>query len=435
MKAEKMISILLLVTILLTACGKQGKGKKSNLRKSDREELFIKGDVKSVRITTHEAVESFGEIEKKKFISDILEVYNEDGFKKEYYEFDSSGKIDHKRWSENGGFISKGETYLETGEVYQRLLIDVDAHGNNVVGSFQSNKGKLLEKQIRDYDINDNLLQVTVYSSDGSVLEKTLNSYNSNGKLIENSKVDGTGKQMIRWEHDYRNLTKFPNLNNDYYRSTEYDSADDVVCCRYYQYNDEGMITEIKVDNYTSPAVTFTYEYTYDKNKNWTTRVTRRNGVATEISERQYNVIVPKDAYRTIETAPPIISASSSSDSNPEYNVMDDDESTSWSPSGYEQNPYLKFEFRVPKDISKIEIIPTIDDDDTPWDSYSRIKTCTIESSTTSEIQTLNFPDEQKLLVIPMNLKAAKWVKISFTDNHYSDAWSTRISISEVSLH
>ena len=97
---EKIILVILSV-LCLVSCNQSEK-------KNDLTEENLKGKVKSIKETTYEAVDKFGQIEKGDILVDSSAVYTDDGRFKIYNE--KGNKIE-ENWYDSDGSLYEKHTY------------------------------------------------------------------------------------------------------------------------------------------------------------------------------------------------------------------------------------------------------------------------------------------------------------------------------------
>ena len=146
---EKIILVILSV-LCLVSCNQSEK-------KNDLTEENLKGKVKSIKETTYEAVDKFGQIEKGDVLVDSSAVYTDDGRFKIYNE--KGNKIEENYYNSNGSLIYKN-TYK------------YDEKGNKIEEYHYDEDGKFNYKTTYKYDEKGNTIEINNYNSDGRLDSK-----------------------------------------------------------------------------------------------------------------------------------------------------------------------------------------------------------------------------------------------------------------------
>lgn len=296
MKRIILSTLLIAIIILTTACGSGGKSSKP---KSQREEKGLSADITNVRTIAYKAQDSFGSIEKTEFESDILSVFDAEGNIEEDYEFNRHGEPVFKAWREKDKYIDTGirinpyNGYLESNYAYEN-----DSNGNIISFSMFSPRGNLTYKHTNTYDGKGNLLGTIYYSSDGTISSKIFYYYDENNRLIEEKKIDSDGRQAYRDEYTY------DNKDDKVSSKLRYDKNDTPIVRREYSYDSWGnRVVELVSSSDVSNR--FDTYIKYDKNGNWYSKTTKRNGVTTGVVERKFNTDIPESLKNFQNTVVP----------------------------------------------------------------------------------------------------------------------------------
>lgn len=293
--------------ILLYSCINESNNKNDLLNDN------LSGSVKSLKETSYEAIEKFGEVvkgEKKRsnnFIKDSYILYNKEGNVIEINEYNSKGHIIFKKVNvfENGLLVEEKE-YSSDEYLEKRLVNTFDINKNCIEKLWYDSSGYLLLKVTYKYNENNQLIESNDYGTDNSHYFKTLFVYNDNGYLIENNQYQNNGnlnrKSIYKYDKEGNQIEK-------------HISAVGGGFIKYsYSYNKKGLVTEeISYDAYgnVSKKISSIYDnfdnliettiiynkdnvvvvnnfvYQYDKNKNWIKKIIYKNKIPVFIIERE----------------------------------------------------------------------------------------------------------------------------------------------------
>ena len=143
-------------------------------------------------------------------------------------------------------------------------------------------KEKRLGCKEGNFNNEGNLVEMTIYNSDESVRGNNIYVYDEEGNKVEEIayNLDGTIKRKYTYEYDEEGnkieeifYTSDGTIGYNY--SHKYDENGNKV--KDISYNSDGSINWKK-----------TYEYEYDREKNWTSKITFKDDVATEIEESKF---------------------------------------------------------------------------------------------------------------------------------------------------
>lgn len=209
----------------------------------------LSGEVKSVRETSFEAVERFGNIEKgeiKAYMYSTYKVFGQHGnmIEKTIYKSDSSlylknlfkydnkgnkieeiwyypsGDIDRKmtyKYDEQGD-MTEFNSYSSTGELYtsSKHIYKYDDQGNMIeIRSYYDNNFDVYSLDLYKYDDKGNMIEYIWYHFDGSLQKKEHYLYDDNGNMIEKKDFssDGTIIEVVSIFNDKGNIIEKKRLN------------------------------------------------------------------------------------------------------------------------------------------------------------------------------------------------------------------------------
>ena len=225
MRSPLLLLPSVVISIFITGCSKEQK-------ENDLTKFNIKGDVKSIKYRAYDATVRFGEIEKEN---------------RKYY--------DEAYFNDEGNQV---ETifYNPDGGINWKYTYEYDEEGNNVRVIEYKSDGSINSKYTSEYDEEGNQVGMIKYKSDGSIDRKYTNEYDEEGNQVETIFYMSDGK--IRWKDTY-------------------------------EYDEEGNeVEKITYDSDGSIDYKYTYEYEFDIEKNWTSKITFEDDVATTVAEREF---------------------------------------------------------------------------------------------------------------------------------------------------
>ena len=161
----------------------------------------LKGKVKSIKETTYQAVEKFGQIEKGDVLVDSSAVYTDDGHFKIYNE--KGNKIEENYYNSNG-------------RLYSKTTYKYDEKGNMIEDNFyDSDDGSLIYKNTYKYDEKGNKIEEYHYDEDGKFNYKYTYKYDEKGNNIEKNNYDSNGRLDSKYTYEY-------DKNNNWTQRIEY---------------------------------------------------------------------------------------------------------------------------------------------------------------------------------------------------------------------
>jgi len=253
---------LILVSAILLNCSNE------TIRKTDLDEMHIKGKVKSVKIFQYKAVKKNGKIKKEKIDNSGSSVsvnnqfdfnkkgmvteqrkYISDRFSKKFtYVYDDDLNILSKDYYDNSGNLlaeSKFENvHNSNGELIEEKEFMTGKNlDNNWTHKFFKNKNKVKKidysgeksHEIREYfyDKNGNLIQENWNSPDGTIHMKTIMEYND-GNLKQTSILD----------------SKDSLISNQYFEYLEFDHGNNWTKLLISENNKPESIIEVEIEYY-----------------------------------------------------------------------------------------------------------------------------------------------------------------------------------------
>lgn len=279
MKSPLLIMSCFVVSVLIMGC-------ESEQTENTLSRLNIKGDVKSYINKTYDVTIKFGEIEKESIRFYWVRNFNEEGNEVESIFYNSDGSLSTKdifKYDEEGNLLEL-ITYKSDGSFDIKSTMKYDEEGNEVE-YIRSDDSGILFKHSYKYDEKGN--QVERFSDfsfiDGEGVYTSTMKYDEEGNLLEDTffQLDGSSEGTTTYEYDEEgNLLEKITCNSD-------GSIERKIT---YDYDEEGneieMITRPAWDG--SFQYKTTSEYEYDKEKNWTRKISFTNDVAKAIIERDF---------------------------------------------------------------------------------------------------------------------------------------------------
>lgn len=236
--------LLILSSCIMMSCDKKGG-------KNDLEKANLKGNIISVRQSSYNVTEKFGEAvkgEKACFelnVCEIFKKYNDLGNEMEFSEYDSFGLafITKIKYNEQNQKVEQNRYTPEEGKLVMQFKSKYDLSGNCI--EISSDAGYIAKKE---YDKNNNLTKDLIkFVPYGNFIESTY-FYNDKKQVISN--IYSEGKTEYSYFED-------GNTKNEIY------------------YNKDGSV-ETKGS----------YTYEYDEHKNWKVQIAYNNGVPVSYIER-----------------------------------------------------------------------------------------------------------------------------------------------------
>jgi hypothetical protein len=278
--------VILSLALLIFSCKKNDDKKSKEKVDNDLSKELLFGKIKSITLTSYDAKESFGELEKVSISKKEITDYNNNGFKTKVTLYDSHGKIDYieifkydlKNNIIEHSFPSSITTYnydkenrcIQQDELTEERKLKFRSFNKfNTAGKIQEKNtydkdGKLHSKSIYKYDEHGNEIEESVYKGNGELWWKIVKNYDNLGNMISEEDIqDMFGEKGNKMLYDYnkqKQVIKTSYINPDgttrYILDTKYDNFGNVI--------NENSISESFINQFTSE-----YSYSFDKANNW----------------------------------------------------------------------------------------------------------------------------------------------------------------------
>lgn len=249
----------------------------------NREELGLKGNVKSIKETSYIEVKKFGEIVKEKerkefWLYDFNYIFNEKGDITKKYEYNSDGIL-HSKYTFK--YNKKKEITANNGEEALSIIgknklekyhniYKYDNRGNIVEHSYYKSK-TFLSRYTYKYSKEGNKTEENYYKSIDELKSKKKFIFNDKGNVIEEYLYKSNGELEYKYLSEYddkgnkiKMQTNKPDGSLVYRTTFEYDIYGNIISGRGY-----------------------TYKYEYDKNGNWISKIEFLDNVQGYIIERE----------------------------------------------------------------------------------------------------------------------------------------------------
>lgn len=277
---------------------------------NDLKELNINGHVSSIKKSTYQAVEKFGEVQKGERINrfwmedgnNYSYSFNELGNITEIIEYKSDNEIDSKKvitYNENKK--SERNDYNAEGELDGRVKYTYDKESNTTTINYYKSDGslknqykdkydgkKLVERRQYDdngkliivveyeFDKNDNPIRLTVVDEKGSVKQYQEGKYDQKGNRIE--KKEYRDKKLL---NDYKFVY---DKNNNLLEETNSTASSKIK----YEYNNHGdVIKETHYKSFDSLDYKIEFRIEYDDKNNWVKKISFENNKPSYYNERE----------------------------------------------------------------------------------------------------------------------------------------------------
>lgn len=264
------------------------------------------GKIKSIRITSYEAIQKFGEIHKGKRSRDLMEWdqhitidYAKKIFNVRHLSSNDELEFSFKKEFDNKGNIIR-ETHYDSFGIQGKYQINKYDKDGNITESIVFNPNGVINTKITCKYENGKKISLDYFNSDGDLFKKETFKYNSFGSLIEinDYNSDGTIFTQKLFEYDHNNnllnMTSYMYPNNK--NRISYASKDKWVTKFYTKYNSKGLEIEAVVyepdGTISGEGTPFKnakeYEYEYDAKGNWIKKIVYlKNGRAQYLIERE----------------------------------------------------------------------------------------------------------------------------------------------------
>lgn len=251
----KNLSFLILLLTLLSSCSEYGS---HELRQAN-----LRGEIKSVKSQKFLAVEKFGETQKSTS-AEVIDNNELDALSNSLIEFDLNGE-------------TTSISLLSNGELNFKVVAD------GLVYNMYDNLGKLF-MSIK-VDSKELPKESNVYSASGDLVEKVKMTYNTDNELIEESSYDGSGDLVKTVSNSYEKgmivQQSISEREEKYWGNGDFKDASIIL-----KYNENKDVIEQEITR-NSRIEKHTYEYEYDKIKNWIKRIQFTDKKPVSIVERE----------------------------------------------------------------------------------------------------------------------------------------------------
>lgn len=234
--------------------------------KNDLSDMNLKGDIKSIKEYSFEAVEIAGELRNGRRKTESTS------------SFDYFDKV---ILFNNDGNIMEEERYRSDDKLVGKQDYKYNAEGKKVEVNRYNMDGVLNLKVVYKYDNKGKMTEESKYNANGSLFLTTSNKFDTDQNMIEESAMTSTGGLFSRSTYDYDD-------NKNIIEANFYDFNGELERKKTYIYNDRGDVVE--ENNHLpdgSPAGKRTYTYEYDSLDNWTRKIIILNERPAYIIQRE----------------------------------------------------------------------------------------------------------------------------------------------------
>jgi len=228
-------------------------------QKNDLKRMSLKGNVKSIKEYNYQTVEKGGEITDGQLQFYYQNTFNNKGNKIADVRFDPDGKVNKK---------------------YEYKY---DSAGRRIEQNQYTINGSLIRKIIYTYDAKGNLTEDNSYDPDGKFDKKYTYTYDDTGNVTEDNSYD-TGNNLLK-----KITYKYDNAGNKT-ESSRFSARGDLEKKFIYKYDRKGNMVEETDRSSDGTRVTYQYTYEFDRNENWTKKITSND-------DKPVNVIVREIEY------------------------------------------------------------------------------------------------------------------------------------------
>lgn len=281
-----MIKPLLPVLLLLAACTSKAP------QKTDREEMDLKGFVRSVKTTYYRAVEKDGKVVRGPMndgISYTVDYFNRKGMLTKTDYFYSSRRKDEAQTEKRiRTFDAAGERPLRDSlwssypDIFDGVYVyTYDSDGQLTDKSFFSKTGKRTSRERYGYDDSGNRISRKVYLS-GELSASTSSEYDDNGNEVRaiTTYYGGLPRKLVqeyRYDEQQRKtdyISHYPGKKQEIHYRFTYNEQGDIVGSEVLKKGDGSGLSEQS-------------NYTYDSRGNWTKRTDFMQKRAVQLIERE----------------------------------------------------------------------------------------------------------------------------------------------------
>lgn len=266
-------------------------------KKTDWEELGLKGKVKILRENSYNVVEKDGIIQRdESHIDSLMYLFNKQGnMQEQKYDTPILYKYDDK------GDVIERCFYDQEGSVDRKDIYKYDKKGNLIEIDTDNMEGGLHNKRIYKYDNRGNMTYLYYnfpsdfmtyrYDDKGNMIEereylfskiryKFVNKYDDKGNRIERYEYSPEGR--LKWKTSYRY-----DDNNNLIEERDYDPKK-LIKTITYQYDEKSNVIGEKVyGSNGNLRYKYTYQYEYDERGNWLKEIWYKDEKPHRIRERE----------------------------------------------------------------------------------------------------------------------------------------------------
>lgn len=271
------------ILCMAIACSRDKK------KDTDLGNMQLKGKVNTLKVTTYNAYEKFGEPQKGEQEGDeIRYTFNEKGYKTEKCRYTPEGKLQSKKtytYDERGRLAEKTTEHKEGSIRHEYFYED----GNLVKMLEYDTKGAFSIKYRYGYDEKGRNVEENTYKADGSHMGKKVYRYDRDGRRDEErTYLNDSESIYIQKSMKYNVRHHLVEEQVTHVEEKRHETNRSLISKVNYKYNDDGIKTEKKVfDPEKKIENLYTYSYTFDKKGNWIKKNIVKDGTPTLIMERE----------------------------------------------------------------------------------------------------------------------------------------------------
>ncbi|ATA94069.1 sugar-binding protein [Capnocytophaga canimorsus] len=269
---KNIVSIVGAILCLLFSESVFGQVIPPRVPKSHLKELALKANVKSFKVTTYKAIDSFGIVKRGSkadfWKGDIVSFFDREGYKTEMNYYDKDANLNQKilyKYNDKRKRTTR-DVYASNGKLINRNIYFYDENGYKVAYKGYNSKGEIMESFVYKNDDKGRELEEVCAKTIAPFCGKYTYVYDQSGKVVELCRYKSSDKKAEDCEkYVYDKLgnlleTSFYKDNNLVYRIVHrYNKSGDEVNQRLF--DERGNLTKEKK---------FTYKY--DAKGNWIER-------------------------------------------------------------------------------------------------------------------------------------------------------------------
>lgn len=255
--------------------------------KTDVEEEFLKGKVKSLRHISYSVKDYFGTTKKDSIIEgeNYLYLFNPNGYFIESITYNPDNTIYYKNTHthNNKNKYIEGIQVDEKGELTAKIIPVHNKKEQMTELNTYNKDGELLNKTTFEYDKDGNRTKETYYYANGAIYNQKDFTHNKKGEEIKVKQHNYDEEFISEAIHHFDNEG-----NKTRYDFYYYDLDKNLLGKGIFKYNDKEDYVEVNTfDEKNKPTGTTYYFYEYDKHNNWTKRTITEGSIAISITERE----------------------------------------------------------------------------------------------------------------------------------------------------